>query len=59
MVGFTNRNVSNARIADEKPVWQIAFFVDDPNNRIEEWQAAVSRGTGAREMRKDQCSENN
>src|SRR6266478_6188773 len=55
MVGSADRNVPNARIADEEPVWQIAFFVDDPNGRIEKWEAAIAGGARARRMRKDQC----
>jgi hypothetical protein len=36
VVGFTDRNVPNARIADEKPIGEIAFFIDDPDDGIEE-----------------------
>ncbi len=48
--------MSNARIANQKPVGQIAFLVDDPDDRIEEWEAAVAGRARPRGMRKDQCS---
>jgi hypothetical protein len=56
MVGFTDRNVPNARIADEKPVGEIAFLVDDPDDGIEERQAPLTGGARPRGMWKDQCS---
>jgi hypothetical protein len=36
VVRFGNGYVSYARIADEKPIWQIAFLLNDPDNGMEE-----------------------
>ena len=56
MVRLGDRNVTDARIADEKPVGKIAFLVDDPDDGVEKALPLGAGGPDARRMRKNQCA---
>ncbi|MFC6789052.1 hypothetical protein ACFQE0_05050 [Methylobacterium komagatae] len=54
IVWFADRDVPDPGIVDQKPIRQVAFLIDDPNNGVEERARRRSNGPGARDVGGDE-----
>jgi hypothetical protein len=54
MIGLSDRNVPDAGITNEKPIWKVAFLVHDPDYGIKEGLLIRSGRPDAGRVRQDQ-----